>query len=190
MAAETQRGAQGATGDRGHQAIVILLIVAAVFAFAVLPRLLERHHPMEGKAAPTWTLPVLPGTKPPSSTVTPPVDLASLRGKVVVLDFWAPWCGPCREEMPTLNNLARKLAGESVVVIGVMVDGDRLDAVDFLKSAHIDYPQVEDDGQASHAYGVKTLPSIVILDKSGTVRTFHSGTWGEADVEKAIRAAM
>ncbi len=190
MAAESHRGTQGEAGDRGHQAIVILLIVAAFFAFAVLPKLLSAHHPMEGKAAPNWTLPVLPGTKPPSSTITPPIDLASLRGKVVVLDFWAPWCGPCREEMPTLNVLAHKLANESVVVIGVMVDGDRLDAVDFLKQSKIDYPQVEDDGQASNAYGVKTLPSIVILDKTGTVRTFHSGTWGLDELEKAVRAAM
>src|SRR5688572_27422698 len=97
--------------------MVIFAIIIGFFAMAILPRMLEQSHAMVGKPVPALTLPAL------TSASGEKVDLASLKGKVVVLDFWAPWCGPCKHEMPVLNKLAQKHAA-NVVVIGVLVDPD------------------------------------------------------------------
>jgi thiol-disulfide isomerase/thioredoxin len=169
-----------------YPAIVVLLVLSGFFAMAILPRLVDGSHPMVGRPAPEFALPLL-------AVPSKPFDgkLSSLRGKVVVLDFWAPWCKPCRAEMPELDALARKLATEDVAIVGVMVDGDSMDARMFLKDANIGYVQLEDDkGQASHDYAVRSLPSIVVIDKQGTVRSYHSGVWTGEEVEDAIRRAM
>ena len=173
-----------------YPAIVVLLVLSGFFALAILPRLLDGSHPMVGKNAPEFVLPMLPGAVPQGAP-TAPIALSSLRGRVVVLDFWAPWCKPCRQEMPELDKLARKLGAEPVTFLGVMVDGDPLDARDFVRSMNIGYAQIEDEtGRASQDYRVKTLPSIVIVDKVGVVRVYHSGTWDGEEVEAAIRSAM
>src|SRR5262245_1461480 len=105
--------------------MVLLAIGIGFFAMAILPRLLERPHKMVGKPVPAIVLPPLAGAAPSGATA---VNLASLKGKVVLLDFWAPWCGPCREEMPVLDSLAQKHAAEGLVVIGVLVDPNRTSA--------------------------------------------------------------
>jgi thiol-disulfide isomerase/thioredoxin len=169
---------------------VVLLVLAGFVALAILPRILEGSHPLVGRPVPTMTLPLLSGVAPPAGSPNQPVDLASLRGKVVVLDFWAPWCGPCRAEMPELDKLSRKLEGEGVTFVGVMVDGDPIHAREVLKNGKIGYLQLEDDGHGASAFNVKTLPSIVIVDRQGTIRAYHSGMWGADEVEAAIRRAM
>ncbi len=171
-----------------YPAIVVLFVLSGFFGMAILPRILEQTHAMVGKPAPALSLPVLAGT---GDGAKGPIDLASLRGRVVVLDFWAPWCGPCRHEMPVLDKLARKLAQQGVMVVGVLVDEDRLGAREFLKQAGIAYPQLEDEnGRAARAFAVKTLPSLVVIDRNGTVRSYRTGFASEEDVEEAIRRAM
>jgi cytochrome c biogenesis protein CcmG/thiol:disulfide interchange protein DsbE len=173
-----------------YPVIVVLLVLSGFFALAILPRLVDTSHPLVGQAAPEFVLPVLPGTVQPGAS-TAPVALSSLRGRVVVLDFWAPWCKPCRQEMPELDKLSKKLGAEPVTFLGVMVDGDPLDARELIKALSIGYAQIDDEtGKASKDYRVQTLPSIVIIDKLGTVRAYHVGTWDGDEVEAAVRAAL
>lgn len=168
--------------DRTTPVMVILAIVIGFFAMAILPRLLEQSHAMVGKSAPAISLPGLASH--------PPVDLAALRGKVVVLDFWAPWCGPCKHEMPVLNKLAQKHAG-NVVVVGVLVDPDLDGARAVLKNLAITYPQVEDDRRAAAAaFSVHALPTLVVIDRNGTVRSYRTGFSPEEDMEAAIERAL
>ena len=174
-----------------YPAIVVLLVLSGFFALAILPRLLERSHPMVGKPAPEVNLPVIPGTpSDPATSTRTALALSSLRGKVVVLDFWAPWCSPCREEMPELDRLSRKLSAEGVTFVGVMVDGDPIQARDFVQQAGIGYAQLDDDGKAARDYGVRSLPSIIVIDRQGTVRSYRSGYAPGEEVEDAIRRAM
>jgi thiol-disulfide isomerase/thioredoxin len=179
----------GLGGTALSSGIVLLLIVAAVFGFGILPRILEGSHALVGKPVPALSLPIFrdpsaPGTKGP-------VDLASLKGKVVVLDFWAPWCGPCRHEMPVLDGLAKKFASSNVMVIGVLVDEDRDSAKSVLENLHISYPQLDDDeGKASRAFSIKSLPSLVVVDRNGKIVSFHTGYTPEEELERVIKSAM
>jgi cytochrome c biogenesis protein CcmG, thiol:disulfide interchange protein DsbE len=162
--------------------MVILAIVVGFFGMAILPRLLEQSHAMVGKPSPALSLPAL--------STGPSLDLAALKGKVVVLDFWAPWCGPCKHEMPVLNKLAQKHAG-NVVVVGVLVDPDLDGARAVLKQLAITYPQVEDDRRAAaSAFSVHALPTLVIIDRNGTVRGYRTGFSSEEDMEDAIERAL
>ncbi len=169
---------------------VVLVVVLGFFAMAILPKLLEKSHRLIGQKAPPLILPLLD-----AAPQIPKVDVgaaaAAASGKVTVLDFWAPWCGPCRLEMPVLEKLSKKHAGDGVVVMGVLVDADHSGARGVLQQLGIQYRQLDDDeGAAAKAYGIKTLPTLVVVDKCGTIRTYQTGFSDEEELEHAIQRAM
>ena len=109
-----------------------------------------------------------------------PLSLASLRGKVVLLDYWATWCGPCRMAMPTLRALQQKYHRQGFTVVGMSVDGtDTISQVKpFVKALHISYPitvAVSANTYAKKAYHVTGIPSQYLIDKKGIVRWSQSG---------------
>lgn len=170
--------------------MVFLAVALGFFAMGVLPRLFEQTHPMVGKPVPAVALPGLVGA-PAASAGTAAIDLAAQKGRVVVLDFWAPWCAPCRHEMPVLDKLARKFAADGVVVVGVLVDIDRDGARRVLSQLGIAYPQLDDEkGDAARAFSVSTLPTLVVVDREGKVRSYRTGFSPEEDVEAAIKRAL
>jgi thiol-disulfide isomerase/thioredoxin len=106
-----------------------------------------------------------------------PADLA---GKIVVVDFWASWCSPCKASFPILNELQKQYADKGVVVIGVNVDEKRADMDEFLKHHSADFVVVRDAakklvGQAN----INTMPTSFILDAAGKVRFVHNGFHGD-----------
>ncbi len=107
----------------------------------------------------------------------------SLSGKVAIVDFWATWCGPCKQSFPKLEELAKQNQGK-VQVVGISVD-DKADGVaDFAKSNGVTFAIGWDDGHAiANRWKVDSMPTTYILDGSGTVRYIHAGYHdGEADV--------
>ncbi len=194
--APAMQASQGSTPGKGERDgsswVVIVAIFAAVFAIVVLPKLREARHALVGQGAPALSLPLLAGgPAAPAVSKGGAVDLASLRGHVVVLDFWAPWCGPCKMEMPHLQALSQRRAADGVVVVGVLVDEDRTGAAEVVSQLRLTYPQLDDDRhQAAEKYEVRSLPTLVVLDKQGVVKTYRTGFTEEAELDAAIDAAL
>lgn len=108
-----------------------------------------------------------------------PVDLQQLRGKVVVLDFWATWCGPCLQEMPALDAMTKHYAGSPDVAIYAIASNqdETIDIInDFVTSNHYGIDTAYDsDGKAAAAFKAFNFPTLVIIDARGTVRYRHNG---------------
>ncbi len=123
-----------------------------------------------GQQAPALALPLL-------STGRPALfELSSLRGKVVYLDFWASWCGPCRVSFPQLEQLRQELGPRGFEVLAVNVDELEPDALGFLEEVPVSYPVVRDgSGDSPRAYGVPGMPTGYLIDRTGAVRLVHEG---------------
>jgi cytochrome c biogenesis protein CcmG/thiol:disulfide interchange protein DsbE len=117
------------------------------------------------------------------------VTAASLAGKVVVVDFWASWCAPCRQELPILDKLYKKYGAKGLVVIGVSVDKDAENVHKFLGNMPLSFPILHDaDHQISGRYAPPRMPSSYIIDRKGIVRQVQAGfRAADADaIEKQI----
>jgi cytochrome c biogenesis protein CcmG/thiol:disulfide interchange protein DsbE len=122
-----------------------------------------------------------------------PVDLDEYKGKVVILDFWASWCVPCRRSFPWLNEMHDKYAADGLVVIGVNLDNDTTDARQFLDEFPPKFSIVYDvTKDLAREYGVVAMPSSYVIGRDGTVHERHLGfkVKREADYEAAIVAAL
>ena len=102
--------------------------------------------------------------------------LAEQQGDIMLLNFWASWCGPCIQEMPALDKLAQKYQALGVQVWGVNVENDSAAAKAYLNKVQVSFPILFDlDNSVSKAYQVNAMPTTVILDKDGKVRAVHRG---------------
>ena len=104
------------------------------------------------------------------------LDLAAYKGRVVVVDFWASWCTPCRRSIPWLNQMRAKYGDRGLVVIGVNVDKDGADAARFLREVPIDFDVVYDPaGELAARYGVEGMPSTYVYSRDGVLVARHLG---------------
>jgi peroxiredoxin len=129
------------------------------------------------KAAPDFTLKSISNNN---------IKLSEQAGNVVLLNFWASWCAPCRKEMPLLNDLHNKYKALGFSVIGVNVEQETDLAKSFISSYPVDFPVLLDDSnKASKLYDVSAMPTTVIIDRNGVVRHLHKGY--QAGDEKAYQ---
>jgi len=121
-----------------------------------------------------------------------PHDIAAWDGKLIVLNFWASWCAPCRAEMPALDRIAQRHAGHGVSVIGVAVD-EAAATRDFLREHPVGYPILVDDpqtsGELSTSYGNerKVLPYTVLIGRDGRILAQHVGSFDETALDNWLR---
>ena len=102
--------------------------------------------------------------------------LRELRGQVVMLNFWATWCGPCREEMPKLQQLYSKYHKTGFVLLGVNIDDNPANAVGMARKLGVTFPVLFDkDKSVSQLYKVDAMPSTVLIDRDGKTRYLHRG---------------
>jgi cytochrome c biogenesis protein CcmG/thiol:disulfide interchange protein DsbE len=128
----------------------------------------EQFTPGHRQSAPSTTLPTLGTGKP--------VSLASYKGQVVVLNFWASWCTPCRSEAPLLEKWEPQLKANRATVVGVDVLDVTSDAQSFIKKYGITYPQLRDaDGSKLSGFAVTGYPETIVLDRSGKVAAHYRG---------------
>lgn len=105
-----------------------------------------------------------------------PITLADFSGQVVYLDFWASWCGPCRQSMPLLNRLYKDLGPQGFTVLAVNLDAYVDEALGFLIRQPVNYPMVRDTGGVLPAlYGLQGMPTAYLIDRAGFVRYIHYG---------------
>ncbi len=117
--------------------------------------------------APDFTLKTLNG---------PNLRLEEYRGQVVLINFWASWCGPCRQEMPILDRLHQRYEDTGFAVWGVNVEGETAPAQKIVDKTNVTFPVLIDEGQAvSEMYDLEAMPSTVVVDRDGVVRYVHRG---------------
>jgi cytochrome c biogenesis protein CcmG, thiol:disulfide interchange protein DsbE len=137
--------------------------------------------PLVGQPAPDFTLPAVDGTTP--------VELAGLRGKPVVLNFWATWCVPCLEEHEVLAEAARTL-GSDVAFVGVVYADEEAAVRRYLARHGQAYPAVLDDGgRAAIAYGVTGVPESFFIDAAGTIVAKTEGALDRGSLERYLEQA-
>lgn len=102
--------------------------------------------------------------------------LSEQRGQVIMLNFWASWCGPCRKEMPLLDELHQRYSKAGFQVWGVNVDAERGDAERMLKKIPVNFPILFDpEGKASRIFDIEAMPTSVFIDRDGKLRYVHKG---------------
>jgi len=153
--------------------LAALMIVAATVSMPY-----ANAESLIGKPAPDFTSETLDGHS---------LQLSAYRGKVVLLNFWASWCTPCRAEMPTFSAWQRELGPQGLQIIGVSMDDDAASAKKFLTQRPVDYPVVMGDAKLAERFGgVLGLPLTLLIDKQGRVIGRYEG---ESDLQ-VVRAKI
>jgi len=153
----------------------IALLAAGVLVAADAPPVVQT-----GEAIPEVTLYALGGT---------PFALSSFNGSVVLLDFWASWCAPCRKSFPFLDELQTKNAGLGLRVIGLTLEEDDDAVAGFLESVPVTFTIARDTSErAGEAFGVVAMPTSFLIDRDGRVAARFEG--GDVSVHKKIEAAV
>jgi peroxiredoxin len=139
---------------------------------------LESSHPLLGTQAPDFTLPILDGGE---------LSLESLRGKTVLLDFWATWCAPCHFQIPVLNAIAKEYGDREVVVLGLSVDVEGREVVaPFVAEEGVQYTVLLADEELARAFGAPGFPYSMIIDPRGQIRSVHMGITGKDAYRKHL----
>ena len=155
-------------------------LAAAVVAVAILAGCTERGQ-SDARAA-DFSLQDMAGKD---------VKLSDYKGKVVLLDFWATWCPPCRASIPGLEKIHKAYKDRGVVVLAVSLDqGGWDDVKTFIKDYGITYMVLKGTDDVAEQYQVRTIPMILVLDKEGKIRKRYLGFGNEEDLEKDIKAVL
>ena len=163
---------------RAPRRYAALLLAAVVFGAGCARPMPDSA--LVGYAAPNFQLENLAGNE---------VSLANHRGEVVILDFWATWCGPCRQAMPTISDVARKYAGQGVVLYAVNLQEDPDTIRSFINESGLNVNVLLDtDGAVADAYGADAIPQTVLIDQDGTVQAIHVGL--TSDLEEQLSSQI
>jgi peroxiredoxin len=137
---------------------------------------------VQHREAPDFTLPLLDGGQ---------LRLSSYRGKVVLLDFWATWCVPCREETPHFVELQRKYGDGGLQIIGVSMDDSSEPVRTFVQQFRVNYPVVTGTADVGSAYGgVLGLPIAFLIDREGRIQAKHMGATDASVFENEVASLL
>lgn len=182
------------TAKRGNSSGVAWLIIGAALAilavYVVRAGIFGGGETMKGgiPAAQRRAVPAV--TLPPARPAGASLDLASLKGEVVVLHFWATWCPPCRAEFPEFAKYATSEEGQKgVVVVPVSVDNSSAPVGKFLAGIKGSFPVYMDSGNLASDLGVSAIPTTIILDKKGRVAWVAQGAsdWSSGGVPSLVK---
>ncbi len=169
----------------GHRRVTASRLVFLALAALPLAAATAAEQPLrtlDPRPAPGFVLEQLSGEK---------LDLASLQGRTVILNFWATWCPPCREEMPGLQRAWEQTRDDGIVVVGIAVGEDRQPVAEYVQAAGLGFPVVLDpDTEATMAWGVRGLPTSYVIDPSGQIVFAAEGEreWDDPALLDRVRA--
>jgi len=173
---------------RALKVITVVLIISVAFSGVLLSGCTgsgtaSEHGPEIGKLAPDFTLNGLDGQE---------VSLSDLRGKPVLLNFWATWCGPCRIEMPFLQEIYEKWTGKELVLLAVNLQEDPGKVREFVESAGYSFPVLLTDGnEVPLSYNIRGIPATFFIDADGVIRDIKVGAFfGIGDIESRLVKIM
>ena len=185
----------GIVVKRNASAIIILTLVVAVMIFAgvrssrgpkVSP-MLGNSKPLvygevKGKEAPDFVLHDLEGKQ---------VKLSDFRGKAVLLNFWATWCGPCKVEMPWFVEMQKQYGPQGLEIIGVALDDSGKEAIQkFAKEMGVNYLILQGHDAVGDAYGALGLPTTYFIDRTGKIIDSDSGLVSRSEIEENVKKAL
>ena len=155
---------------KGILAVLLLAFVVAIPAHAADP-------------APNFSLTTGDGKK---------VDLSKLKGKVVVVNFWATWCGPCRSEIPGMLEVYDKYKSKGLEIVGISLDRDGWKVVTpYVEKTKMTYPVVLGNEDLVRAYGgIEAIPTTFIVDKKGNIAEKHIGYMSKDSFEKKVKKVL
>jgi peroxiredoxin len=170
--------------EYGRLALLVLVVVAVAFGYVHLQQ--DKGYGLKaGTPAPPFTLPVRGGGS---------LDLASRKGQVVVVNFWATWCPPCVAEMPALDRLHRALSRDGLVVLGVSVDEDEAALAAFIQKGGLSLKVLRDPGGtvATGAYRTTGYPETFVIDAAGVIAETYVGPadWDTPDAVEHFRGLL
>lgn len=154
--------------------LLLMMCLASAFSFSSYAQNLEG-------AAPDFTLKSNQGSN---------MRLEDQRGNVVMMNFWASWCGPCRQEMPLMDAIFKKYEKFGFTILAVNVDEDSADADRFLDDVPVSFPVLYDnESRISEMYNVDAMPTTIMIDRDGNKRFLHRGYKAgyEMDYEKQVK---
>ena len=172
-----------------------LAVVALAAGFALVPRMTRG---CEGAAldedAPNFTARIVAngdalGSGGGAGGAAPThLELSNLRGRPVVLDFWATWCGPCQAEAPIMNAIAQRYKDKGLAVVGVNTSDEDGLAERFVRKKGLGFPIVYDENNTiAKQYGVSSLPTLVVVSKTGKVVAVRRGVTSDSALDEIVR---
>jgi thiol-disulfide isomerase/thioredoxin len=144
-------------------------------------RYIDRPELTRAKMAPPFSVTTVDGQR---------ISMDDLQGKVVLLDFWATWCGPCREALPHIQNVAKKFRGQQLVILSVSLDTDEQKWKDFIVKNEMTWPQYRDagfTGPIAKMFGVTAIPHTFTIDSDGVLQEEHIG---DASIEGKLKKLL
>ncbi len=158
--------------------LAFIVIALALTGAAALPSAARQEPSLVGKPAPAFSLRDLSGK---------PLKLADFRGKVVLVDFWATWCVPCRVEIPHFIALQKKYASQGFTLIGISMDDTAEPVPAVVKKYGINYPVAVGDAALAERFGgVLGLPVAIVIDRNGVIRERYDGVTSADTFEKVV----
>lgn len=162
---------------KSYKSLIVLAVAGLVFALAVVGLLLtQRDAPKDllpkpslavREAAPGFTLALLEGGN---------FQLGAYKGKPVLINFFASWCLPCREEMPAIERIVQEYRPKGVVFLGISTDDTEANARDFIRKYGVTFPiGIDSTAGIQNSYGLYGIPTTYFVDKQGMVNYLHSG---------------